>query len=59
MSRKEFNPQTEIVANRSQCGTHGKQWEQADDCIVDKYLYKQLQDWTNWDANNVCQIEKI
>lgn len=50
-------PQTEVVAERSQCGTHGKEWENNFDCIVDPSLYSQLENTVSWGDDNVGWVE--
>ena len=48
-------PQTEIVAERSQCGTYGRDWEESNDCIIDANLYNQLNN-SNWSNDGTCKI---
>lgn len=49
-------PQTEVVANISQCGSNGRIWECSSDCIVDTELYDQLQNSGNWGTDDICLI---
>lgn len=50
-------PQTEVVADRTQCGTYGKIWETSGDCIVDSTLYNELKNNATWDEYNTTYIK--
>ena len=45
-------PQTEVVSGIEQCGTYGRDWWKASDCIIDPDLYEALEgaEWNNNDA---------
>ncbi len=50
-----YYPQTEVVANESQCGTSGQDWGTSEDYYLDANLYSSLQS-AQWDSNGDTEI---